>query len=265
MLVISVRASCEESKEISLKQATIEETETESNVESNVDLSTIGDNSEITVPLNESLENVESSSPTETFVGSESSLETTLNETDVSENVTVTDDLSVTPTILDNTYNYDNDTSTYNATDSTDTSDDGENTETFTDDATEVITVEVTDIVTDVVTESIMEESTENNMEESTANNAEESTAKEAESTTTTTTELPTTTTTAELLTTPIDILCPQIEESEIDPKYRNETFYLYLEEFRKKNPLAEIYKSPGFPGPYAENLNCTLRFVGKL
>lgn len=229
VLVISVRASCEQSTEISLEQAILEETETE--LEENVDSSNSGDNSEITVPLNESLENSESTSPSEPFVVSDSS--TTLNDTEVSDN------------------------STYNATDSTVI--DGEKTEMFTEgvNTTEISTVEVSEIITVEATDVVTDESTVHTTEELTEKMTEESTIKEVvtESTTTTTTELP---------TTPIDILCPYIPDTEIDLKYRNETFDLYMEEFMRKNPLARIYKSPGFPGPYAENLNCTLRFVGR-
>lgn len=212
----------------------IDETVNESKVEENVDLSAVEDTSEITVPLNESLENVESTLPTETVVVLESSTETTLNETEVSENTP--DDLTVATTDLDTTYTYDSDNSTYNATDTT-----------------EETTVNTT------------ESSTANTTESSTVNTTESSIPIETvtESTTSTTTELPTTTTTTELPTTPIDILCPHIPETEIDQKYWNETLdlYLELEEYIKKNPSAKVYKSPGFPGPYAVNLNCTLRF----
>lgn len=221
-----------------MKQETIEETENESIIEEIVDLPTIN-NTEITVPLSESLENSESTSTTETFTVLDISTESTLNDTEISANVT--DDLAEDTTVVDSTSDNDIDNSTFNATDSTDV--DGEKTETF----TEVINTEdVSELITDA---------TELNTEEITVNITETPTptVTEAESTTTTTTELP---------TTPIDILCPQIPETDIDPKYRNETFDLYLEEFMKKNPLAKIYKSPGFPAPYAENLNCTFRFV---
>lgn len=50
--------------------------------------------------------------------------------------------------------------------------------------------------------------------------------------------------------------------ETTIDPKYRNETLELYIENFMRNNPSAIKYTSPEFPVPYRENLNITWRYV---
>lgn len=224
---ISVLSSCEEPKEMLLKQATVEE---------NFVLSSTADESEITVPLIEISKTTESTN--ETFNVTDIPTAATILETEVTENVT--DDQTVDTTIGDNSTNI--------------TDSDGEKTETFPEDTT--ITESVTPNITTVEATTETELATEIISTEVTEIITKESTATEIS------TESTTTTTTTELPTTPIDLLCPQVAETAIDAKYRNETFDLYFEEFMKRNPSAQIYKSPGFPGPYAANLNCTLRFV---
>lgn len=273
MLQISVLSSCEEEpNKISAEQATIGEIE----VGENFDLY-VANYSDISVPLKESFENNES---TNFELFSDISTTATLIETEVSVNVT--DDLAVTSTVDEN--------STTNATNSTII--EGEITEDLatnsTDTVTEIVTNETsTEAVTDGNSTSVTENTSTSVTEISSTSVTETNSTSVTEINSTSATEISstsitesisekstvpeastdssTTTTTTELPTTPIDLLCPQIPETSIDPKYRNVTFDLYFEEFMRNNPLATVYKSPGFPGPYAANLNCTLRFVCRI
>lgn len=243
-----------------MEQATNEEIEVGENVDSFA-----ADYSDISIPLKESFENIESTNFEQL---SDVSTTTTLIETEVSANVT--DDLAVTLTVDDNI--------TTNATDSTII--EGELTETLPEDlatnSTETVSESSSTSVTEISSTSVTDSSSTSVTESSSTSVTGSSSTSVTEISSTSVTESisekstvleasaesSTTTTTTELPTTPIDLLCPQIPETSIDPKYRNVAFDLYFEEFMRTNPLATVYKSPGFPGPYAANLNCTLRFV---
>lgn len=232
-----VRVPCE----VLLKQETIAESENETKTEQKVDESST-ENVEITVSLNGS-----DIAPT-TVVVSDLSTAALLNETD--PNVGELEDLTLATTALDSGNN-----GTYNATESAEVVGDTETTAPYLPTASadaqllnETTPVDLSKTTTDPDNETIASEETTNTPDVTISSS--DGAVKETDPDTTSTT------TTTESPTTPVDILCPQVEA---DPKYRNETFELYLEEFMKKNPLAKVYKSPGFPGPYAENLNCTL------
>lgn len=258
MLFISVRVYSEESHEVLLKRDTFTESENDTKTDDEVDLSAI-ENSEITNSLNGS--DIASS----TVVASDLSTSASLNETE--NNSSVGDDSTLATTPLDIGSN-----STYDPTEST-------TVESHIGTTTPYLSTE--NIVKETVTENLNEtapdpangtvpvdvtESVTNATQETA--NTEESTVSTIDMTVKETVrqeETVTDSTTTESLTTPINTQCPQIPDTDIDPKYRNETFDLYLEEFMKNNPSAEVYKSPGFPAPYAENLNCTLRFVNDL
>ncbi|XP_037046433.1 uncharacterized protein LOC119081536 [Bradysia coprophila] len=233
ILHLVVRAQCEDSHEVLLKQETIAESANETKTEEKVDESAT-ESSEITLALNGS------DLASTTAVVSDVSTSALGNETD--HNASEVEDLTLATTALDIDNN-----DIYNAT-TDNTTVDGD-TETTTPYLSTGNTEPVNATITDV-TENTTNATDETTNTDETTISSSEVTAKETVPDTTTTTEMP---------TTPIDILCPQVEEADIDQKYRNETFELYLEEYMKKNPLAKVYKSPGFPGPYAENLNCTL------
>lgn len=247
MLLISVRVPCEESHKVLLKQETIAESKNETKTEQKVDESST-ENVEITVSLNGS-----DIAPT-TVVVSDLSTAALLNETD--PNVGELEDLTLATTALDSGNN-----STYNATEFAAVDGDTETTAPYLPTASadaqllnETTPIDLSKTTTDPDNETIASEETTNTPDVTISSS--DVAVKETDPDTTSTA------TTTESPTTPVDILCPQVEA---DPKYRNETFELYLEEFMKKNPLAKVYKSPGFPGPYAENLNCTLRFVNDI
>ncbi|KAG4076941.1 hypothetical protein HA402_015928 [Bradysia odoriphaga] len=234
ILHLVVRAQCEDSHEVLLKQETIVESANETKTEEKVDESA-AENSEITLALNGS--DIAST----TALVSDLSTSALPNETEhIAGEV---GDLTLATTALDIGNN-----DTYNATTDT-TTVEGHN-ETTTTYISTASTEPVNDTATVEVTENITNATEATTNTEVVTINSSGTTVKEIVTDPTTTTEMP---------TTPIDILCPQVNDADIDPKYRNETFELYLEEFMKKNKFARVYKSPGFPGPYAENLNCTL------
>lgn len=290
MLCISVQVSCVEPQKVLLKQDTIAEPENDTKTEQKVDESAT-ENSEITLSLNGS-----DILPT-TIIVSDLSTSALLSEAE--DSAGELEEVTVATTALDSgTYNTNDTASAESDSETITTNLPTANTEP----AHETVAGDLGEAITDPVNGTVVVDSTENNANASEETLNTEETISESDVTdgdmvtnSTTTTELPntstnsttttelsdistnsttptelpatptptstsTTTTTTETPTTPIDILCPQVYE---DPKYKNETFDLKLAEFMKKNPLAKVYKSPGFPDPYAENLNCTLRCVG--
>lgn len=278
-LVYSVLASQEE----------LNESQINDSIGVTIDSSVVGD-LDVPVPPTESVENSETISTIATFLPP-GSLEITLNETEISANIT--EIVTETTTVIDNN-NYDNDNSSYNATDSTGT--DGENTvvpETVTFELTETEIIsttaftnesEATSLEPEVTTPSSIESATnetETTPEEPevttpsttvSSTNETEVTSEEPEVTTasiidSSTNETETTSQEQETSSTTISPtseseVTSQVPETTIDPKYRNETFELYLEQFMRNNPSAVKITSPGFPAPYGNDLDVTFRFV---
>ncbi|KAJ6642788.1 hypothetical protein Bhyg_07742 [Pseudolycoriella hygida] len=217
LLNFVVRTTCDESVEFPSKDETLEDTENQSKVDE--DINSIA-SFEITLPFNESLQTNESTSTEENVVVSENSL------SEGESSAYITEDPTSVPIL-----NYNNDTSTYDATEDADIS--GVDTETFIEGGTYTSTLDITLNITDTTPSNIIQETTVLLTEDLISIPTPPTLYFEAESGTE-----------SETLG---NSSCP-IPKTTIDEMYENEAL--------KKSPLTQVYKAQY---PSTGYLNCSL------